>query len=100
MTTPPTLSIEQAAAAHAQHILSRDMLAVQQDCRAQMLREPGDLYQQLATAAFERYAILGHAKIGLQYVFKIRYFGPTTITIHHRFGAVEGTWLVLESERV
>jgi hypothetical protein len=49
---------------------------------------------------FARYAVLGHARIGLQHIFKIRYFGATTVTVHHRFGTVEGQWRVLESERV
>jgi hypothetical protein len=63
-------------------------------------QEPTDLYAQLSAATFERYAVLGHARIGLQHVFKIRYFGVITVTVHHRFGAVEGQWRVLESERV
>ena len=49
---------------------------------------------------FERYAVLGHARIGLQHVFKIRYVGTPTMTLHHRLGPVDGRWLVLESERV
>ena len=49
---------------------------------------------------FERYAVLGHARIGLQHIFKIRYFGATIVTLHHRFGLVAGQWRVLESERV
>jgi hypothetical protein len=49
---------------------------------------------------FARYAVLGHARIGVQHVFKIRYFGAITVTVHHRFGAVEGQWRVLESARV
>jgi hypothetical protein len=49
---------------------------------------------------FARYAVLGHARIGVQHVFKIRYFGATTVTVHHRFGAVKGQWRVLESARV
>jgi hypothetical protein len=44
--------------------------------------------------------VLGHAKIGFHHIFKIRYFGATTVTLHHRLGAVEGQWRVLESERV
>ena len=50
--------------------------------------------------AIARYAVLGHAKIGFHHIFKIRYFGATTVTVHHRFGAVEGQWRVLESARV
>ena len=100
MTAAPSAPVEQAAAAHAQHILAADMGAIQRDCSAQVLQEPADLYQQLVTATFERYTILGHAKIGWHHVLKIRYFGATTATVHHRFGAVDGTWVVLESERV
>jgi hypothetical protein len=100
MTAPPPLSVEQAAEAHAQHIVLGDGAAMHQDCIAQVRQEPPDLYAQLRTAMFERYAVLGHAKIGFQHVFKIRYFGATTVTVHHRFGTVEGQWRVLESERV
>ena len=71
-----------------------------QDCITQVRQEPLDLYTQLGTKTFERYAVLGHARIGLQHVFKIRYFGTTTVTVHHRLGAVEGQWRVLESARV
>jgi len=100
MTTPPTLPVEQAAEAHAQHIVRGDDAALSQDCIAPVRQEPLDLYAQLRAATFERYAVLGHARIGLQHVFKIRYFGAVTVTLHHRFGAVEGQWRVLESERV
>jgi hypothetical protein len=100
MTAPPTLSVEQAAEVHAEHIVQGDSAAMHQDCVAQVRQEPPDLYAQLRAATFERYAVLGHARIGLQHVFKIRYFGATTVTLHHRFGAVEGQWRVLESERV
>ena len=100
MTAPPTLPVEQAAEAHAQHIVRGDRAAVHQDCIAQVRQEPADLYAQLGTMTFARYAVLGHARIGAQHVIKIRYFGATTVTVHHRFGAVEGQWCVLESERV
>lgn len=100
MTTPSPGTVEQAAEAHAQHLLTGDLAAVQQDCSASALQEPTDLYQQLGMVCFERYAILGHAKIGFHHVFKIRYFGPITLTLHHRFGMVDGTWRVLESARV
>jgi len=70
------------------------------DCGAPERQEPPDLYAQLGTMTFERYAVLGHARIGLQHVFKIRYFGAMVVTLHHRFGAVSGQWRVLESERV
>ena len=100
MTVPPALPVEQAAEVHAQHIVRGDRTAIDQDCIAQVRQEPPDLYAQLTTTTFERYVVLGHARIGLQHVFKIRYFGATTVTLHHRFGAVEGEWRVLESERV
>ena len=100
MTLPLTPSVEQAAEAHAQHIVRGDSAAMSQDCIAQVRQEPPELYAQLRAATFERYAVLGHARIGLQHVFKIRYFGATTVTLHHRFGAVEGQWRVLESERI
>jgi hypothetical protein len=100
MTAPPTLSVEQAAEAHAQHIVLGDSAAMHQDCIAQVRQEPLELYVQLGTTTFARYAVLGHARIGVQHVFKIRYFGVTTVTVHHRFGTVEGQWRVLESERV
>jgi len=100
MTAPPTLPVEQAAEAHAQHIALGDSAAMYQDCVAPVRQEPPDLYAQLGTMTFARYAVLGHAKIGLQHVFRIRYFGATVMTLHHRFGAVEGQWRVLESERV
>lgn len=100
MTAAPTFPVEQAAEAHAQHIVRGDRAAMQQDCTAQVRQEPPDLYAQLGTTTFARYAVLGHARIGLQHVFKIRYFGAITVTVHHRFGAVEGQWRVLESTRV
>ena len=100
MTAPPTLPVEQAAEAHAQHIVRGDSAALHQDCIAQMQQEPPDLYTQLHAATFTRYAVLGHAKIGFHHVFKIRYCGATTVTVHHRLGAVAGQWRVLESERV
>jgi len=100
MTAPPTLPVEQAAEAHAQHIVQGDRAAMQQDCIAQVRHEPPDLYTQLGAGTFARYAMLGHARIGVQHVFKIRYFGATTVTVHHRFGAVEGQWRVLESTRI
>jgi hypothetical protein len=100
MTAPPTLPVEQAAEAHAQHVVLGDSAAMHQDCIAQVRQEPPDLYAQLRAATFERYAVLGHARIGLQHIFKIRYFGATTVTLHHRLGAVEGQWRVLESARV
>ena len=68
--------------------------------RWQVRQEPPELYVQLGTTTFARYAVLGHARIGVQHVFKIRYFGATTVTVHHRFGAVEGQWRVLESAHV
>lgn len=92
--------VEQAAVLHAQHIVSGDLAAMQQDCVPNVLQTPADLYAQLAAVAFERYAILGHAKIGFQHVFKIRYFGPTVMTLHHRLGGQGGRWVVLESEGV
>ena len=100
MTEQPTVPVEQAAEAHARHIVASDRAAVHQDCAAPVLQEPPDLYAQLGAVTLERYAVLGHARIGLQHVFKIRYFGTPTVTLHHRFGAVDGRWLVLESERV
>jgi hypothetical protein len=100
MTALPNLPVEQAAEAHAQHVVLGDSTAMHQDCIAQVRQEPPDLYAQLRAATFVRYAVLGHARIGLQHIFKIRYFGAATVTLHHRFGAVEGQWRVLESERV
>ena len=100
MTEQPSLPVEPAAAAHAQHIVRGDRAAMQQDCIAPVRQDPPELYAQLGAVTFERYAVLGHARIGLQHVFKIRYFGATTVTLHHRFGAVDRQWRVLESERV
>jgi hypothetical protein len=100
MTEPLAGPVEQAAEAHARHIVVGDWAAVHQDCAAPVLQEPPDLYAQLGAMTLARYAVLGHARIGFQHVFKIRYFGPTTVTLHHRFGTVDGQWLVLESERV
>jgi len=100
MTAAPTLPVEQAAEAHAQHIVLGNSAAMHQDCITQVRQEPPDLYTQLGTTTFARYAVLGHAKIGFHHIFKIRYFGATTVTVHHRFGAVEGQWRVLESARV
>jgi hypothetical protein len=100
MTAAPTLPVEQAAEAHAQHIVLGDRAAMHQDCIAQVRQEPPDLYAQLGTMTFAHYAVLGHARIGMQHVFKIRYFGATTVTVHHRLGTVEGQWRVLESARV
>ena len=91
-------AVEQAAEAHAQHIVAGDTAAIRRDCAPHMLQEPDDLYVQLQAASFKRYAVLGHAKIGLHHVLKIRYFGSTIMTLHQRFGEVDGTWLVLESE--
>ena len=100
MRAPPTLPVEQAAEAHARHIVWGDSAALHHDCIAQVRQEPPDLYARLRAATFECYAVLGHARIGVQHVFKIRYFGATTVTLHHRLGAVEGQWRVLESERI
>jgi hypothetical protein len=100
MTAASTLPVEQAAEAHAQHIVRGDPAAMQQDCIAQVRQEPPDLYAHLGAGMFARYVVLGHARIGVQHVFKIRYFGAITVTVHHRFGAVEGQWRVLESARV
>ncbi|GIX48193.1 MAG: hypothetical protein KatS3mg131_2404 [Candidatus Tectimicrobiota bacterium] len=93
-------AVEQAAAAHAQHIVAGDRAAVLQDCIPGVLQTPADLYERLLVARFERYAIVGHAKIGFQHVFKIRYFGPRVVTLHHRLGERDGRWWVLESEVV
>jgi len=100
MREQPAIPVEQAAEAHARHIVAGDRMALQQDCTAPVLQEPPDLYAQLETLAIERYAVLGHARIGFQHVFKIRYVGTTTVTLHHRLGIVDGQWRVLESERV
>ena len=100
MTEQATGPVEPAAEAHARHIVAGDRAAADQDCAGHVLQAPPDLYVQLAAGTFERYAVLGHARIGLQHVFKIRYFGTTTVTLHHRFGTIDGQWLVLESERV
>ena len=100
MTQQLTIPVEQAAETHARHIMAGDRAAVHQDCAVQVLQAPLDLYAQLGAVTFERYAVLGHARIGLQHVFKIRYVGTPTVTLHHRLGAVDGRWLVLESERV
>ena len=100
MTAAPTLPVEQAAEVHAQHIVLGNSAAMHQDCITQVRQEPPDLYTQLGTTTFARYAVLGHAKIGFHHIFKIRYFGATAVTLHHRFGAVEGQWRVLESARV
>ena len=100
MTAQPAIPVEQAAEVHARHIVAGDRSAMHQDCAAQVLQEPPNLYAQLGAVTFARYAVLGHARIGLQHVFKIRYVGPTTVTLLHRFGVVEGRWLVLESEWV
>ena len=96
----PTTPVEEVAAAHAQHIVAGAAEAITQDCAPNVLQTPEDLYAQLVATAFERYAIVGHAKIGLQHVFKIRYVGATVVTLHHRLGETGGKWLVLESERV
>ncbi len=100
MTEQSTLAVEQVAQKHAQHIVAGDRTAMQQDCVVPVRQDPPDLYAQLDAMTFERYAVLGHAKIGFQHVFKIRYFGAVTVTLHHRFGAVDGQWRMLESERV
>jgi hypothetical protein len=100
MTEQSTVTVEQAAQVHAQQIVAGDRMALQQDCVVPVRQEPPDLYAQLDAMTFERYAVLGHAKIGFQHVFKIRYFGAGIVTLHHRFGAVDGQWRVLESERV
>ncbi len=100
MTRTQVSAVEQAAAAHAQHIVAGDRAAILEDCAPNVLQTPEDLYEQLCAARFERYAIVGHAKIGFQHVFKIRYFGPTVYTLHHRLGERDGKWLVLESERI
>jgi hypothetical protein len=100
MTAPLMLPVEQAAEVHAQQIVLGTRAALPQDGIAPARQEPPDLYAQLATMTFERYAVLGHARIGLQHVFKMRYFGATIVTVHHRFGIVAGQWRVLESERV
>jgi hypothetical protein len=100
MTAAPMQSVEQAAEAHAQQIVRRAGAVLAQDGIAPARQEPPDLYAQLEAMTFERYAVLGHARIGWQHVFKIRYFGATIVTLHHRFGAVAGQWRVLESERV
>ena len=71
----PTTAVEQAAQAHAQHIVAGDTTAISQDCVPHVLQTPENLYAQLAATTFERAAIVGHAKIGYQHVFKIRYFG-------------------------
>ena len=96
----PTTPVEDIATAHAQHIVAGAAEAITQDCAPNVLQTPEDLYTQLVATAFERYAIVGHAKIGLQHVFKIRYVGATVVTLHHRLGETGGKWLVLESERV
>jgi hypothetical protein len=96
----PTTLVAEAVAAHAQHIVAGDATAIRQDCAPNVLQTPADLYAQLAATAFERYAIVGHAKIGLQHVFKIRYVGAMVVTLHHRLGETGGKWFVLESERV
>lgn len=96
----PTTPVEDVATAHAQHIVAGDAAAITQDCTPNVLQTPADLYAQLVATAFERYAVVGHAKIGLQHVFKIRYVGATVVTLHHRLGETGGKWLVLESERV
>jgi hypothetical protein len=96
----PTTSVEEAAQAHAQHIVVGDTAAIRQDCVPHLRQTPEDLYTQLVASTFERYAVLGHAKIGYQHVFKIRYFGPTVMTLHHRLGEQDGRWVVLESERI
>ena len=36
MTAPPTLPVEQAAEAHAQHVVLGDSAAMHQDCIAQV----------------------------------------------------------------
>ena len=100
MTEQSTVTVEQVAQEHAQHIVAGDRTAMQQDCVVPVRQDPPDLYAQLGAMTFERYAVLGHAKIGFQHVFKIRYFGAVAVTLHHRFGAVDGQWRVLESERV
>ena len=92
--------VERVAEAHAQHIVAGDGVAIEQDCVPDVLQIPEELYAQLRVARFERYAIVGHAKIGRQHVFKVRYFGPTVMTLHHRLGSKDGRWAVLESERV
>jgi hypothetical protein len=93
-----TSAVEQAAHAHAQHIVAGDSAAIASDCVPHVLQTPEDLYAQLAAAPFERYTIVGHAKIGYHHVFKIRYVGPTVITLHHRLAETDGKWLVRESE--
>lgn len=97
---PPSMPVEEAAEAHAQHIVAGDMAAITRDCTPNMLQTPADVYAQLNAAGLERYVIVGHAKIGRQHVFKIRYVGTTVMTLHHRLGDASGAWLVLESERV
>lgn len=99
LQTQPS-AVEQAAEAHAQHIVAGDAAAIGRDCAPHLLQTPEDLYARLQSTRFERYAVLGHAKIGFHHVFKIRYFGSTVMTLHQRFGEVDGIWLVLESERI
>lgn len=100
MTDTRMAAVEEAVQRHAQHIVAGDVTAIEQDCDPQVLQTPEDLYTQLCTSRFERYDVLGHAKIGFQHILKVRYIGPTAVTLHHRLGERDGKWLVLESERL
>ena len=93
-------AVEEAVQRHARHIVAADSAAIKQDCDPQVLQTPEDLYTQLCASRFERYDLLGHAKIGFQHILKVRYVGPHAVTIHHRLGERNGKWLVLESERL
>ena len=53
MTQPPTIPVEQAAEAHARHIVAGDRVALHQDCAVQVLQEPPDLYAQMGAVTFE-----------------------------------------------
>lgn len=94
------LPVDAAAEAHARHIVAGDTAAIAADCVAEVKQAPEDLYRQLGQARFGHYHILGRSRIGAQFVFRIRYFGPTVVTLHQRFAMLDGQWRVLESERV
>ncbi|MBI4611581.1 MAG: hypothetical protein HY726_21540 [Candidatus Rokubacteria bacterium] len=96
---PPEL--EASVEAHARHLVSRDLRALEPDFAASYRDTGMAVYASLAATAFARHRVVGFATLGGQRLVKVRLEGPARIAVLQlRWGDQDGRWQVLEAEVV
>jgi hypothetical protein len=89
---------EQAARAHAERIVGRDV-RVQEDLAPGAEIAPPDLLAWLLDRQFRGFELVAHARIGAHHIFKTKFIGPKTLVVQARWAAADGGgWCIREAE--